>query len=76
MRESLLSFLNFPPGIDSNLDPHHTGVVSRDDFRAVLESKLDIELTDSQYTSLLDQVQLDKYGNVRYQEFMAQFDSG
>ena len=49
--------------------------MSQEEFRAAIESRFEMEMTDDQYRSLIDRVPLDEEGNVRYADFMAQFDT-
>ena len=50
-------------------------VVSQEEFRAAIESRFELEMTEAQFRSLVDQVPLDEEGNVRYADFMSQFDT-
>ena len=44
-------------------------------FRAVIESKFKIELSEEVFKSLLKKVPVDDNGMVKYVEFMSNFDS-
>ena len=59
----------------SKIDKIGMDVVSQEEFRAAIESRFDLEMTDDQFRSLVDHVPLDEEGNVRYADFMAQFDT-
>jgi len=59
----------------SSLDEHRQGFIKPEQFRGAIENAFDLHLTDEQFSSLLDHVPLNKHGEVRYPEFMAQFDT-
>ncbi|KAL4640541.1 EF-hand calcium-binding domain-containing protein 6-like isoform X1 [Arapaima gigas] len=61
--------------IFQNLDKHGKKVVSQTEFRAALESRFRLEMTDAQFEQLLDSLPLDADGNVQYLLFMAAFDT-
>ena len=61
--------------IFSKIDKLGLDVISQEEFRAAVESRFDIEMTDDQFTAFIDRVPLDAEGNVRYADFMAQFDT-
>ena len=50
-------------------------MISQEEFRAAIESRFNMELTNSQFESFLDRVPLDVEGNVLYTRFMQQFDA-
>ena len=58
------------------VDRNHNGCVSQEEFRAAIESRTGLELTDDQFSTFVDRLPLDIDGNVKYAEFMAQFDAG
>lgn len=60
---------------DSKIDRLGTDVISQEEFRAAIESRFDIEMTDEQFRVLMDQVPLTDEGDVKYAEFMSQFDT-
>ncbi|XP_075142809.1 EF-hand calcium-binding domain-containing protein 6-like [Leptodactylus fuscus] len=57
------------------IDKFKTNVISQQEFRAAIESRFDVEITDEDFEQLLDRIPLDEDGNVRYPHFMAMFDS-
>lgn len=59
----------------SKIDRLGLDILSQEEFRAAIESKFGVEMTDKQFRSMLDGVPLDEDGNVKYSEFMAQFDT-
>ncbi|XP_076452836.1 EF-hand calcium-binding domain-containing protein 6-like isoform X2 [Babylonia areolata] len=62
-------------GMFKKLDRLGTDAVSQEEFRAAIESRFNLELSDQQFESFLDQVPLDEDGNVLYARFMQQFDT-
>ena len=59
----------------SKIDKLGLDVVSQEEFRAAIESRFDIEINEDQFRGLVDRVPLDDEGNVKYADFMAQFDT-
>ncbi|KAK3772027.1 hypothetical protein RRG08_008265 [Elysia crispata] len=62
-------------GMFKKIDHLGTDVISQEEFRAAIESRFNMELTNSQFESFLDRVPLDQEGNVMYTRFMQQFDA-
>ena len=58
------------------IDHLGTDVISQEEFRAAIESRFNMSLTDSQFSGFVDRVPLDQDGNVLYARFMQQFDAG
>jgi len=50
-------------------------VISQEEFRAAIESRFNIEMTEEQFRNLIDHVPLTSEGDVKYAEFMSQFDT-
>ncbi|XP_073498707.1 EF-hand calcium-binding domain-containing protein 6-like isoform X2 [Phyllobates terribilis] len=57
------------------IDKFKRNVISQQEFRAAIESRFGVEITDEDFEQLLDRIPLDEDGNVRYPNFMAMFDS-
>ncbi|XP_056416023.1 EF-hand calcium-binding domain-containing protein 6-like isoform X2 [Hyla sarda] len=57
------------------IDKFKRNVISQQEFRAAIESRFGVEITDEDFELLLDRIPLDEDGNVRYPHFMAMFDS-
>ncbi|XP_075705752.1 EF-hand calcium-binding domain-containing protein 6-like [Rhinoderma darwinii] len=57
------------------IDKYKRNVISQQEFRAAIESRFGVEITDEDFEQLLDRIPLDEDGNVRYPHFMAMFDS-
>ncbi|KAK7111211.1 EF-hand calcium-binding domain-containing protein 6-like isoform X2 [Littorina saxatilis] len=62
-------------GMFKKLDRLGTDCVSQEEFRAAMETRFNLELSDSQFEAFLDRVPLDEEGNVLYARFMQQFDT-
>ena len=59
----------------SKIDRLGLDYISQEEFRAAVESRFDLEISEDQFRAFLDRVPLDHDGNVKYAEFMAQFDT-
>ncbi|XP_048383672.1 EF-hand calcium-binding domain-containing protein 6 [Stegostoma tigrinum] len=57
------------------IDKLGRNVISQQEFRAAIESRFGVEITDEEFELLIDRIPLDEDGNVRYPQFMAMFDS-
>ncbi|XP_078418371.1 EF-hand calcium-binding domain-containing protein 6 [Cetorhinus maximus] len=57
------------------IDKLGRNVISQQEFRAAIESRFGVEITDEEFELLIDRISLDEDGNVRYPQFMAMFDS-
>ena len=59
----------------SKIDRIGLDVISQQEFRAAIESRFELEMSDEQFDALIDRVPIDADGNVKYADFMAQFDT-
>ena len=59
----------------SKIDRLGLDILSQEEFRAAIESKFGLEMSDERFRSMLDRMPLDEEGNVKYADFMAQFDT-
>ncbi|XP_063314192.1 EF-hand calcium-binding domain-containing protein 6-like [Pelobates fuscus] len=57
------------------IDKLNRNIISQEEFRAAIESRFGVEITDEDFELLLDSIPLDEDGNVKYSQFMAMFDS-
>nr|XP_014353279.1 PREDICTED: EF-hand calcium-binding domain-containing protein 6-like [Latimeria chalumnae] len=57
------------------IDKQERDVISQQEFRAAIESRFGVEITEEEFELLLDRIPLDGDGNVRYPQFMAMFDT-
>ncbi|XP_076819252.1 EF-hand calcium-binding domain-containing protein 6-like isoform X2 [Clavelina lepadiformis] len=62
-------------GMFHKIDKHHQDLISQQEFRAAIESRFGLEMDDEEFEIFMEQVPLDAEGNVRYPDFMAQFDT-
>lgn len=62
-------------GMFNKLDKYNQDVISQQEFRAALESRFNLELGDDEFDSFVEHLPLDEEGQVRYAEFMSQFDT-
>lgn len=62
-------------GTFKSIDKLETNVVSQEEFRAAVESRFNLTLTDDQFESFVDRLPLDEDGGVKYSDFMQQFDT-
>ncbi|KAF4118911.1 EF-hand calcium-binding domain-containing protein 6 isoform X1 [Onychostoma macrolepis] len=58
-----------------NIDKLNKGTISKEEFRAAMESRFGLEISDPQFEQLLHRLPLDCHGNVQYPIFMAAFDT-
>ena len=57
------------------IDRNKTNAISKQEFRAALESHFGIELTDDEFEKLMREVPCDNLNRVQYLEYMTRFDS-
>ena len=57
------------------IDRNKTNTISKQEFRAAIESNFSIELTDSEFNEFLKDVPKDNSNRIKYLEFMTRFDS-
>ena len=50
-------------------------MVSQQEFRAAVESLFNLGLSEREFEAFMDRVPLDDEGNVKYLDFMGQFDT-
>ncbi|XP_077999318.1 EF-hand calcium-binding domain-containing protein 6-like [Glandiceps talaboti] len=62
-------------GTFHKIDKQHTDRISQEEFRAAIESRFEIEISDEEFQEFIDRVPLDDEGLVKYPVFMAQFDT-
>lgn len=62
-------------GMFNKLDKYNQDVISQQEFRAALESRFNLEMKDSEFDAFVENLPLDDEGQVRYAEFMSQFDT-
>ncbi|XP_070545330.1 EF-hand calcium-binding domain-containing protein 6-like [Ptychodera flava] len=62
-------------GTFHKIDKQHNDHITQEEFRAAIESRFEIEISDDEFAELIDKVPLDDEGYVKYPEFMSQFDT-
>ncbi|XP_074648527.1 EF-hand calcium-binding domain-containing protein 6-like [Tubulanus polymorphus] len=62
-------------GTFHQIDKFGTDVITQEEFRAAIESKFDLEMTDDEFRSFVDKVPLTDDGLVKYGDFMSLFDT-
>lgn len=62
-------------GTFKSIDKLETNVISQEEFRAAMESRFNLTLTQDQFDGFVDRIPLDEDGNVKYTDFMQQFDT-
>lgn len=62
-------------GTFKSIDKLGTNVISQEEFRAAIESRFHLTLSDCQFESFIDRIPLDEDGYVRYADFMQLFDT-
>ncbi|XP_015203044.2 EF-hand calcium-binding domain-containing protein 6-like isoform X1 [Lepisosteus oculatus] len=55
------------------MDTEKLDTVSQQQFRAAIETRFSMKMTDEEFEYLLEKVPLDKHGNIRYSEFLSKF---
>ncbi|KAL2098076.1 hypothetical protein ACEWY4_007283 [Coilia grayii] len=58
-----------------SIDKFNKRSISQEEFRAAVESRLHLEISDPEFEQLLDRLPLDAHGNVQYLIFLATFDT-
>ena len=57
------------------MDRENKMILSEKQFRAVIESKFKIEISNENFKKLMNKVPKDENGMVKYVQFMSNFDS-
>ncbi|XP_031415239.1 EF-hand calcium-binding domain-containing protein 6-like [Clupea harengus] len=61
--------------VSRSIDKFKKRAISQEEFRAAVESRFGLEISEPEFEQLLDRLPLDAYGNVQYPIFMAAFDT-
>jgi Ca2+-binding EF-hand superfamily protein len=59
----------------SKIDRNGEGSVSQEQFRAAIESRFELGMSDEEWEQFLSSVPLDNDGMVLYVQFMSRFDT-
>lgn len=62
-------------GTFKSIDKLGLNVISQEEFRAAIESRFNFHLQDDQFEAFVDRLPLDEDGNIKYADFMQQFDT-
>ncbi|XP_038061355.1 EF-hand calcium-binding domain-containing protein 6-like [Patiria miniata] len=62
-------------GVFHKIDKLRTNVISQQEFRAAIQSRYDVDMSDEEFGMFIDSLPLDDEGNVKYVDFMADFDT-
>ncbi|XP_061196187.1 EF-hand calcium-binding domain-containing protein 6-like isoform X2 [Saccostrea echinata] len=62
-------------GTFKSIDKLGLNVISQEEFRAAIESRFNFHLQDDQFEAFVDRLPLDDDGNIKYADFMQQFDT-
>lgn len=62
-------------GTFKSIDKLGLNVISQEEFRAAIESRFNFHLQDDQFDAFVDRLPLDEDGNIKYADFMQQFDT-
>ncbi|KAL7856353.1 hypothetical protein AOLI_G00199570 [Acnodon oligacanthus] len=57
------------------IDKLNKGIISQEEFRAAVEHRFGLVISDREFEQLVDRLPLDRLGNVQYGVFMAAFDT-
>lgn len=59
----------------SNIDRRDSGLLTQQQFRAAIEGRFELNMTDQEFDLFLKKVPIDSDGMVKYVEFMSKFDT-
>ncbi|KAL9978672.1 hypothetical protein ACROYT_G016217 [Oculina patagonica] len=62
-------------GTFHNIDRKDSGLLTQQQFRAAIEGRFDLNMTDQEFEVFLKKVPIDSDGMVKYVEFMSKFDT-
>jgi len=62
-------------GTFHNIDRKDSGLLTQQQFRAAVEGRFDLNMTDEEFDAFLRKVPIDSDGMVKYVEFMSKFDT-
>lgn len=59
----------------SNIDRKDSGLLTQQQFRAAIEGRFELNMSEQEFESFLKKVPIDSDGMVKYVEFMSKFDT-
>lgn len=75
MYVSVVSVLSIVIFFCSNIDRRDSGLLTQQQFRAAIEGRFELNMSDQDFDMLLKKVPIDSEGMVKYVEFMSKFDT-
>lgn len=72
---SLFFLKNYKFNFKSKIDRNKTNTISKQEFRAAIESHFEIELTDLEFEEFFRSIPKDNMNRIKYLEFMTRFDT-
>ena len=67
--------LNPPSFVFSKIDRNGEGLVTQEQFRAAIESRFELGISDDEWETFMRSVSLNNDGMVQYVQFMSRFDT-
>ena len=67
--------LNPPSFVFSKIDRNSEGLVTQEQFRAAIESRFELGISDDEWEKFMSSVSLNNDGMVQYVQFMSRFDT-
>lgn len=59
----------------SNIDRKDSGLLTQQQFRAAVEGRFELNMSDQEFEAFLKKIPIDGDGMVKYVEFMSKFDT-
>ena len=59
----------------SNIDRRDSGLLTQQQFRAAVEGRFELNMSDQEFEAFLKKIPIDGDGMVKYIEFMSKFDT-
>ena len=59
----------------SNIDRRDSGLLTQQQFRAAIEGRFELNMSEQEFDQFLKKVPIDSDGMVKYVEFMSKFDT-
>ena len=59
----------------SNIDRRDSGLLTQQQFRAAVEGRFELNMSDQEFEAFLKKIPIDGDGMVKYVEFMSKFDT-
>lgn len=59
----------------SNIDRRDSGLLTQQQFRAAVEGRFELNMSDQEFEAFLKKIPIDGDGMIKYVEFMSKFDT-